>query len=232
MRSGSRVGTSSTASGAPRHDAADADRVQGVLACSAQRPTSGPRRRRLLPARPARDRHPQELPESDRFIRACARGRLPSDGVPFRPERPTAPRRRSSGTSVGASACLVLAPLDLIAWLAFVTVGLSVVSALARIVLRFVDPSLAPRVRVAPRRDPLPRRSSSLPGHHRLVPRPHLRRGQAPGLVHRRKRPQRAGAPQLRHRGLGGEDAVPPPDGRGPSSRHGRHEAPESPHKW
>ena len=37
------------------------------------------------------------------------------------------------------------APLDLIAWLAFVTVGLSVVAALTQIVLRFVDPSLAPK---------------------------------------------------------------------------------------
>jgi dolichol-phosphate mannosyltransferase len=35
--------------------------------------------------------------------------------------------------------------LDLIAWLAFVTVGLSVVAALTQIVLRFVDPSLAPK---------------------------------------------------------------------------------------
>ena len=74
------------------------------------------------------------------------------------------------------------APLDLIAWLAFVTVGLSVVAASAQIVLRFVDPSLAPKGFTSLLvRDPLPRRDPApLPRHHRLVPRAHLRRGQAP----------------------------------------------------
>jgi dolichol-phosphate mannosyltransferase len=37
------------------------------------------------------------------------------------------------------------APLNLIAWLAFITVGLSVVAAIVQVILRLIDPGLAPR---------------------------------------------------------------------------------------
>ena len=141
-----------------------------------------------------------ELPESDRFIRGLrAWVGFSQTGVPYvRPERPYGTSTNSLVGNVKWARRAVLsfsyAPLDLIAWLAFVTVGLSVVAALAQIVLR-VRRSLARAegLHVAPRRDPLPRRDPApLPRHHRLVPRAHLRRGQAPALVHRRERAQRA----------------------------------------
>ena len=73
------------------------------------------------------------------------------------------------------------------------------------------------------RGDPLPRRDpASVPGHHRLVPRPHLRRGQAPPPVRGRERPQRADRAQP-------EDDIEADaagDGRDGPPRRGRHEAP------
>jgi len=92
-----------------------------------------------------------ELPESDRFIRGLrAWVGFRQTGVPYvRPERPYGTSTNSLVGNVKWARRAVLsfsyAPLDLIAWLAFVTVGLSVVAALAQIVLRFVDPSLAPK---------------------------------------------------------------------------------------
>ena len=92
-----------------------------------------------------------ELPESNRFIRGLrAWVGFRQTGVPYvRPERPYGTSTNSLVGNVNWARRAVLsfsyAPLDLIAWLAFVTVGLSVVAALAQIVLRFVDPSLAPK---------------------------------------------------------------------------------------
>ena len=92
-----------------------------------------------------------ELPESDRFIRGLrAWVGFRQTGVPYvRPERPYGTSTNSLVGNVKWARRAVLsfsyAPLDLIAWLAFVTVGLSIVAALTQIVLRFVDPSLAPK---------------------------------------------------------------------------------------
>ena len=138
------------------------------------------------------------LPESDRFMRGLrAWVGFRQTGVPYvRPERPYG---TSTNSLVGnfkwarrAVLSFSYAPLDLIAWLAFVTVGVSIVAATVQIVLRFVDPSLAPRgIHVAPARDVLPRRDPApLPCDHRVVSRSHLRRGQAATAVHRRQHPQ------------------------------------------
>jgi len=91
------------------------------------------------------------LPESDRFIRGLrAWVGFRQTGIPYvRPERPYGTSTNSLLRNVKWARRAVLsfsyAPLDLIAWLAFVTVGLSVIAAAAQIVLRFVDPSLAPK---------------------------------------------------------------------------------------
>ena len=143
-----------------------------------------------------------ELPESDRFIRGLrAWVGFRQTGVPYvRPERPYGTSTNSLVGNVKWARRAVLsfsyAPLDLIAWLAFVTVGLSVVASVGadRASVRR-SLARAEGLHVAPRRDPLPRRHPApLPRHHRLVPRPHLRRGQASALVHRRERAQRADA--------------------------------------
>jgi dolichol-phosphate mannosyltransferase len=91
------------------------------------------------------------LPESDRFIRGLrAWVGFRQTGVPYvRPERPYGTSTNSFIRNVKWARRAVLsfsyAPLDLIAWLAFFTVGVSLVAALTQIVLRFVDPSLAPK---------------------------------------------------------------------------------------
>jgi dolichol-phosphate mannosyltransferase len=92
-----------------------------------------------------------ELPESDRFIRGLrAWVGFRQTGVPYvRPERPYGTSTNSLVANVKWARRAVLsfsyAPLDLIAWLAFFTVGISIVAALVQITLRVVDPSLAPK---------------------------------------------------------------------------------------
>lgn len=91
------------------------------------------------------------LPESDRFIRGLrAWIGFRQTGVPYvRPERPYGRSTNSLLKNLAWARRAILsfsyAPLDFIAWLAFVTVGLSLVAAGLQIVLRIVDPDLAPR---------------------------------------------------------------------------------------
>jgi dolichol-phosphate mannosyltransferase len=91
------------------------------------------------------------LPESNRFLRGLrAWVGFRQVGVPYvRPARPfgetTNSLRRNVGWARKAIVSFSYAPLNLIAWLAFVTVGLSVVAAIVQIILRLVDPDLAPR---------------------------------------------------------------------------------------
>jgi dolichol-phosphate mannosyltransferase len=92
-----------------------------------------------------------ELPESNRFLRGLrAWVGFRQIGVPYvRPARPfgetTNSLRRNVGWARKAIVSFSYAPLNLIAWLAFITVGLSVVAAIVQIILRLVDPGLAPR---------------------------------------------------------------------------------------
>jgi glycosyltransferase involved in cell wall biosynthesis len=91
------------------------------------------------------------LPESNRFLRGLrAWVGFRQTGVPYvRPARPygetTNSLRRNVGWARRAIVSFSYAPLNLIAWLALITVGLSVVAATVTIVLRIVDPQLAPR---------------------------------------------------------------------------------------
>jgi glycosyltransferase involved in cell wall biosynthesis len=91
------------------------------------------------------------LPESNRFLRGLrAWVGFRQTGVPYvRPARPygetTNSLRRNVGWARRAIVSFSYAPLNLIAWLALITVGLSVVAAIVTIVLRIVDPHLAPR---------------------------------------------------------------------------------------
>ena len=140
------------------------------------------------------------LPESHRFVsglRAWVGFR--QTGVPYvRPDRPYGSSTNSLLRNLAWARRAVLsfsyAPLDLIAWLAFVTVGLSIAAASAQLVLRIVDPSIAPKgftslllVIFFLGRDP-----AALPRDHRFVPRAHLRGSQAPPTLRRRERPQPA----------------------------------------
>jgi polyisoprenyl-phosphate glycosyltransferase len=91
------------------------------------------------------------LPESNRFLRGLrAWVGFRQTGVPYvRPARPygetTNSLRRNVGWARRAIVSFSYAPLNLIAWLAFITVGLSIVAAILTIVLRIVDPHVAPR---------------------------------------------------------------------------------------
>jgi glycosyltransferase involved in cell wall biosynthesis len=91
------------------------------------------------------------LPESSRFMRGLrAWVGFKQTGVPYvRPERPYGTSTNSLLRNLAWARRAVLsfsyAPLDLIVWLAFVTVGLSVAAMLTQIVLKIVDPSLAPK---------------------------------------------------------------------------------------
>jgi polyisoprenyl-phosphate glycosyltransferase len=91
------------------------------------------------------------LPESNRFLRGLrAWVGFRQTGVPYvRPARPFGETTNSLGRNVGwarrAIVSFSYAPLNLIAWLAFVTVGVSLVAAVVTIVLRLVEPDLAPR---------------------------------------------------------------------------------------
>jgi dolichol-phosphate mannosyltransferase len=91
------------------------------------------------------------LPESNRFLRGLrAWVGFRQTGVPYvRPARPygetTNSLRRNVGWARRAIVSFSYAPLNLIAWLALITVGVSIVAAIATIVLRIVDPHVAPR---------------------------------------------------------------------------------------
>jgi dolichol-phosphate mannosyltransferase len=91
------------------------------------------------------------LPESNRFLRGLrAWVGFRQTGVPYvRPARPygetTNSLRRNVGWARRAIVSFSYAPLNLIAWLALFTVGLSIVAAIVTIVLRIVDPHAAPR---------------------------------------------------------------------------------------
>jgi polyisoprenyl-phosphate glycosyltransferase len=91
------------------------------------------------------------LPESNRFLRGLrAWVGFRQVGVSYvRPARPygetTNSLRRNVGWARKAIVSFSYAPLNLIAWLAFITVGLSLVAAIVQIILRLVDPDLAPR---------------------------------------------------------------------------------------
>jgi len=91
------------------------------------------------------------LPESNRFLRGLrAWVGFSQTGVPYvRPARPygetTNSLRRNVGWARRAIVSFSYAPLNLIAWLALFTVGLSIVAAIVTIVLRIVDPHVAPR---------------------------------------------------------------------------------------
>jgi dolichol-phosphate mannosyltransferase len=91
------------------------------------------------------------LPESNRFLRGLrAWVGFRQTGVPYvRPARPYGETTNSLSRNVGwarrAIVSFSYAPLNLIAWLALFTVGLSIVAAIVTIVLRIVDPHAAPR---------------------------------------------------------------------------------------
>jgi len=91
------------------------------------------------------------LPESSRFMRGLrAWVGFRQTGVEYvRPERPYGRSTNSLLRNLAWARRAVLsfsyAPLDLIVWLAFVTVGVSVAAMLAQVVLKIVDPSLAPK---------------------------------------------------------------------------------------
>ncbi len=91
------------------------------------------------------------LPESHRFIRGLrAWVGYRQVGVPYvRPERMFGRTTNSLVKNVGWARRAIVSfsyvPLDLIAWLALVTVGVSFLALVAQLVLHFADPNLAPK---------------------------------------------------------------------------------------
>jgi dolichol-phosphate mannosyltransferase len=91
------------------------------------------------------------LPESHRFIRGLrAWVGYRQVGVPYvRPERVFGRTTNSLIKNLGWARRAIVSfsyvPLDLIAWLALVTVGVSFAGLVAQLVLHFADPSLAPK---------------------------------------------------------------------------------------
>ncbi len=92
-----------------------------------------------------------ELPESHRFLRGLrAWVGFRQAGVPYvRPERMFGRSTNSLIKNIGWARRAIVSfsyvPLDLIAWLALVTVGVSLVGLVVQLVLRVADPSLAPK---------------------------------------------------------------------------------------
>jgi polyisoprenyl-phosphate glycosyltransferase len=92
-----------------------------------------------------------KLPESHRFIRGLrAWVGYRQVGVPYvRPERMFGKTTNSLIKNVGWARRAIVSfsyvPLDLIAWLALATVGISLVGLVVQFVLHFADPSLAPK---------------------------------------------------------------------------------------
>src|SRR5262249_49331201 len=91
------------------------------------------------------------LPESNRFVRGLrAWVGFRQTGIPYvRPARPYGETTNSLGRNIGwarkAIVSFSYAPLNLIAWLAFVTTALSLVAAILTIILRIAAPPVAPR---------------------------------------------------------------------------------------
>ncbi len=91
------------------------------------------------------------LPESHRFIRGLrAWVGYRQVGVPYvRPERMFGRTTNSLVKNVGWARRAIVSfsyvPLDLIAWLALLSVGVSFVALIAQLVLHFADPGLAPK---------------------------------------------------------------------------------------
>lgn len=91
------------------------------------------------------------LPESHRFIRGLrAWVGYRQSGVPYvRPERMFGKTTNSLIKNIGWARRAIVSfsyvPLDLIAWLALVTVGVSFLGLVAQLILHFADPSLAPK---------------------------------------------------------------------------------------
>jgi glycosyltransferase involved in cell wall biosynthesis len=91
------------------------------------------------------------LPESHRFIRGLrAWVGYRQVGVPYvRPERMFGKTTNSLIKNLGWARRAIVSfsyvPLDLIAWLALATVGVSFLGLVAQLVLHFADPSLAPK---------------------------------------------------------------------------------------
>lgn len=92
-----------------------------------------------------------DLPESHRFLRGLrAWVGYRQVGVPYvRPERMFGKSTNSLIKNLGWARRAIVSfsyvPLDLIAWLALVVVGISFAGLVAELVLRFADPSLAPK---------------------------------------------------------------------------------------
>ncbi|HXN37962.1 MAG TPA: glycosyltransferase family 2 protein [Solirubrobacteraceae bacterium] len=92
-----------------------------------------------------------DLPESHRFIRGLrAWVGFRQAGVPYvRPQRMFGRSTNSWLKNIGwarrAIVSFSYAPLDLIAWLALATVGVSFIGLTVQLVLRIADPSLAPK---------------------------------------------------------------------------------------
>ncbi len=91
------------------------------------------------------------LPETHRFIRGLrAWVGYRQIGVPYvRPERMFGKTTNSLLRNVGWARRAIVSfsyvPLDMIAWLALITVAISVIALTAELVLKIVDPSLAPK---------------------------------------------------------------------------------------
>jgi glycosyltransferase involved in cell wall biosynthesis len=91
------------------------------------------------------------LPESHRFIRGLrAWVGYRQVGVPYvRPERMFGKTTNSLVKNIGWARRAIVSfsyvPLDLIAWLALATVGVSFLALVAQLILHFADPSLAPK---------------------------------------------------------------------------------------
>jgi dolichol-phosphate mannosyltransferase len=92
-----------------------------------------------------------QLPESHRFIRGLrAWVGYRQVGVPYvRPERAFGRTTNSLIKNLGWARRAIVSfsyvPLDLIAWLALITVAVSFIGLVAQLILHFVDPSLAPK---------------------------------------------------------------------------------------
>jgi polyisoprenyl-phosphate glycosyltransferase len=92
-----------------------------------------------------------DLPESHRFIRGLrAWVGFRQVGVPYvRPERMFGTTTNSLIKNIGWARRAIVSfsyvPLDLIAWLALVTVSISFAGLVAQLILRLADPSLAPK---------------------------------------------------------------------------------------
>ena len=91
------------------------------------------------------------MPENNRFVRGLrAWVGFRQTGVAYtRPERPFGTTTNSLVRNLGwarkAIVSFSYAPLDLITWVALAVVGLSAVAAIVEIVLRLVNPGIAPR---------------------------------------------------------------------------------------